>query len=205
MSEDVLAMQGLSADAAEWGQAAPLSAGAAAWAPSPPPAPARPRLANTEVQLYVRNLHHKVTSDDLRNLFAKYCDVEDVAIPLVHETQAPRGFAFVTIKPSGDKARDAESGEAARLALHGTVLRKRRLRVDSAQFGRHAPAPKKEGIAANVALNEELVAAHMTSDDVLELFVAKGTSFNQINLATALHRLGVLVTGPAVDAKGRRR
>jgi cold-inducible RNA-binding protein len=45
--------------------------------------------------IYVGNLAHTATEDDLRQAFAQYGDVATVSIITDRETGRPRGFAFV--------------------------------------------------------------------------------------------------------------
>ncbi|OQR87526.1 hypothetical protein ACHHYP_08559 [Achlya hypogyna] len=92
----------------------------------------RDSLKNVGNNLYVANLPHKLTHDELSALFGKYgriskCDlIED---PVTHES---RGFAFVTFE---DK-RDAEDAIAG---LNETDIMGRRVRVELAKRSRGHP------------------------------------------------------------------
>ena len=66
--------------------------------------------------LYVENLTHSVTSDELGELFADYGDVEKVAII------EGKGFGFVEMSIGSEADR-------ARQALNGSELQERTLRV----------------------------------------------------------------------------
>jgi RNA recognition motif-containing protein len=70
--------------------------------------------------LYVGNLSHSVTSDELKGLFANYGDVEKVNII------EGKGFGFV------EMSRRSEA-DRARQALNGSELQERTLRVDEAR------------------------------------------------------------------------
>ena len=70
--------------------------------------------------LYVGNLSHSVTSDELEQLFAEYGDVEKVNII------EGKGFGFVEMSSRSEADR-------ARQALNGSELQKRVLRVDEAR------------------------------------------------------------------------
>ena len=70
--------------------------------------------------LYVGNLSHSVTSDELEELFADYGDVEKVNII------EGKDFGFVEMSSRSEADR-------ARQALNGSELRERTLRVDEAR------------------------------------------------------------------------
>ncbi len=71
-------------------------------------------------KLYVGNLSHSVTSDELKELFANYGDVEKVNIV------EGKGFGFVEMSSRSEADR-------ARQALNGSELQKRPLRIDEAR------------------------------------------------------------------------
>jgi RNA recognition motif-containing protein len=52
--------------------------------------------------IYVGNLSHGATEDDLRNAFAAFGTVSNVTIIKDRETGRPRGFAFVEMSDSGE-------------------------------------------------------------------------------------------------------
>jgi len=81
--------------------------------------------------IYVGNLAHSATEDDLREAFTQHGEVSDVKIVTDRETGRPRGFAFVEM-PNGDEAANAIKG----LDLH--EIGGRSITVDQAR-------PKKSG------------------------------------------------------------
>lgn len=56
--------------------------------------------------IYVGNLAHAATEDDLRTAFSQHGEVSDVSIINDRETGRPRGFAFVEM-PNGAEAANA--------------------------------------------------------------------------------------------------
>ena len=70
--------------------------------------------------LYVGNLGHSVTSDELGKLFADYGDVEKVTII------EGKGFGFVEMSTRSEASR-------ARQALNGSEFQERTLKVDEAR------------------------------------------------------------------------
>ena len=54
--------------------------------------------------IYVGNLSHTATEDDLRNAFAAFGAVSNVTIIKDRETGRPRGFAFVEMSDNGEAA-----------------------------------------------------------------------------------------------------
>jgi RNA recognition motif-containing protein len=60
--------------------------------------------ANMSVKLYVGNIPWQTSVDQLRELFARYGNVEDCFIPQDRESGRPRGFAFVTMASGSDQA-----------------------------------------------------------------------------------------------------
>ena len=54
--------------------------------------------------IYVGNLSHTATEDDLRNAFGQYGTVSNVTIIKDRETGRPRGFAFVEMSDGGAAA-----------------------------------------------------------------------------------------------------
>jgi RNA recognition motif-containing protein len=59
--------------------------------------------------IYVGNLAHEATEDDLRQVFAGFGAVSSVSIIKDRETGRPRGFAFVEM-PDGNEATEAIRG-----------------------------------------------------------------------------------------------
>ena len=54
--------------------------------------------------IYVGNLSHSATEDDLRNAFAAFGTVSNVTIIKDRETGRPRGFAFVEMSDNAEAA-----------------------------------------------------------------------------------------------------
>jgi cold-inducible RNA-binding protein len=59
--------------------------------------------------IYVGNLAHEATEDDLRQVFGEFGAVSNVSIIMDRETGRPRGFAFVEM-PDGNQAAEAIQG-----------------------------------------------------------------------------------------------
>ena len=81
--------------------------------------------------IYVGNLAHSATEDDLREAFSQHGEVSSVTIVTDRETGRPRGFAFVEM-PNGGEAASA----IQHLNLH--QIGGRSITVDEAR-------PKKSG------------------------------------------------------------
>lgn len=62
-------------------------------------------------KLYVGNLSFRVTSDDLRELFAQYGSVTSASVISDRETGRSRGFGFVEMADGGDSAIEALNGQ----------------------------------------------------------------------------------------------
>jgi len=77
-------------------------------------------------KLYVGNLSYNITENELRDLFAEYGQVSEVALVMDRETNRPRGFAFITMV-------DAEGATAAIEALNGHDFLGRDLNVNEAR------------------------------------------------------------------------
>jgi cold-inducible RNA-binding protein len=78
------------------------------------------------MKLFVGNLSHSVTENDLQDLFAQHGPVVEVNLMLDRMTGKPRGFAFVTMETK-------EGAEAAMRALDGQDLQGRALKVNEAR------------------------------------------------------------------------
>ena len=76
--------------------------------------------------IYVGNLAHSATEDDLRQAFEQYGTVSSVNIIKDRETGRPRGFAFVEME-------DASTASDAIRALDGSDLGGRTIRVNEAK------------------------------------------------------------------------
>lgn len=81
-------------------------------------------MSNTK--MYVGNLSFDSTEQDLRDLFAEYGTVTDVAMPMDRVSGRPRGFAFVTMD-------SAEGMNAAIAALNGKSVQGRALTINEAR------------------------------------------------------------------------
>jgi RNA recognition motif-containing protein len=79
--------------------------------------------------LYVGNLPHSTTEPQLRTLFEAHGKVERINIVLDKETGRSKGFAFVEMK-------EASEADKACLALSGSELQGRALRVNEAKATR---------------------------------------------------------------------
>jgi len=84
------------------------------------------------MKLYVGNLSFETTENDLRDLFAEYGTVTDVAILNDRETGRSRGFGFVTLS-------DATEANAAIAALNGKEVSGRALTVNEARAREERP------------------------------------------------------------------
>jgi RNA recognition motif-containing protein len=78
------------------------------------------------MQVFVGNIPFSASEEDVRELFARYGQVQKVQIATDRETGRPRGFGFVEM-PSTAEA------EAAIAAVHGTSLDGRPLSVSAAR------------------------------------------------------------------------
>jgi cold-inducible RNA-binding protein len=84
------------------------------------------------MKLYIGNLSFETNENALRDLFAEYGTVTDVAIINDRETGRSRGFGFVTFA-------DANSGTAAISALNGKEVSGRALTVNEARAREDRP------------------------------------------------------------------
>lgn len=78
------------------------------------------------MNIYVGNLAHKATEDEVRELFSAFGDISSVKIILDRETRQPRGFAFVEME------NDTEGNQAID-ALNGTEFMGRPLKINEAR------------------------------------------------------------------------
>mmetsp|Transcript_975 Transcript_975/g.3609 ORF Transcript_975/g.3609 Transcript_975/m.3609 type:complete len:838 (-) Transcript_975:9-2522(-) len=149
---------------------------------------AMPRDASTESRLFVRNLPRGVTRGEVRKAFeAGGCAVRSVVLP--ENTQGaysgkPRGFAFVTVP-----AADAKS---AREKMHGSLVRMNEIVVELAEKN-SAPASTPRRYKENHIQMNKWIIECADGADVLNLFKAKGESFDAQNLATSFHRIGATI------------
>ncbi len=77
------------------------------------------------MKIYVGNMSFDTNEESLRNAFAEYGDVEEVAVITDRDTGQPRGFAFVTMPDN--------AARAAIDALNGKELDGRTLNVNEAR------------------------------------------------------------------------
>ncbi|HEY56020.1 MAG TPA: RNA-binding protein [Dehalococcoidia bacterium] len=85
------------------------------------------------MKIYVGNLAHEVTEDELEQEFAAFGEVVSVSVVTDRYTGRPRGFGFV------EMAKVAE-GQAAIAGLNGKMLKERTLNVSEAR-----PRPDSRG------------------------------------------------------------
>lgn len=93
------------------------------------------------MKIYVGNLSHDATEDDLRAAFEPFGPVDSVAVIIDKFTGQPRGFAFV-VMPGQTEAQAAIQG------LNGKDLRGRSLKVNEARPRSEGPsqgAPRRGG------------------------------------------------------------
>ena len=76
--------------------------------------------------IYIGNLDHSTTEDQLRTLFLAHGAVETVTIVKDRDTGQPRGFAFLEMTNDGE-------AEKAINALNGTLCGGRTLTVNEAR------------------------------------------------------------------------
>jgi cold-inducible RNA-binding protein len=89
------------------------------------------------MKIYVGNLPFQTTEDRLRQKFAAFGEVSEVAIPTDRETGRARGFGFVTMP-------NAEEAKAAMEALNGADLDGRPIKVNEAQPRRDEGGPRRQ-------------------------------------------------------------
>ena len=77
-------------------------------------------------KIYVGNLSYSLDESALRNSFAEFGEIKDVAFPKDRVTGRPRGFAFVTMG-------SPEEAQKAIAALNGANLDGRNLTVNEAR------------------------------------------------------------------------
>ncbi|MCC5829659.1 MAG: RNA-binding protein [Phycisphaeraceae bacterium] len=83
-------------------------------------------------KIFVGNLNRTTSAQTVRDLFARYGKVDDVALAMDKETGKPRGFAFVFMA-------DRDEGTLAITKLNRTRLDGRRLMIAA---GDQKPVPK---------------------------------------------------------------
>ena len=78
------------------------------------------------MNIYVGNLAHEVTEDELREAFEAFGEVTSAKVITDRISGESRGFGFVEM-PVDDKAKEAMSG------LNGTDLKGREIKVNEAR------------------------------------------------------------------------
>ena len=86
-------------------------------------------------KIFVGNLAQGVTDEDVRHLFERHAQIDDIALP-VDEKGRLRGFAIVMIK-------DPQQGRLALMAARGSRLQGRMLIINQAR--KKGKAPPKRG------------------------------------------------------------
>lgn len=76
--------------------------------------------------IYVGNLSHDATREDLTDVFKEYGMVKRVNLPTDRETGRPRGFAFIELETEAEE-------DKAISELNGAEWMGRELRVDRAK------------------------------------------------------------------------
>jgi RNA recognition motif-containing protein len=87
-------------------------------------------------KLYVGNLSYATTDSSIKALFGQYGEVVSVNLISDRDTGRPKGFGFVEMATP-------EDADAARLAVNGTELDGRTLKVDAAK--EMQPRPPRTG------------------------------------------------------------
>jgi nucleolin len=106
------------------------------------PGKAKDRVQETNnTKMYVGNISYETTKESLQTFFGEYGTVLDVYIPVDKATEAPRGFAFVTMEKEGaSKAIESASG----VELDGRVIEVK----ESLPRGQKAP-PRQNNRSSN--------------------------------------------------------
>lgn len=84
------------------------------------------------MNMYIGNLAHDVTEDDLRNAFSEFGEVASVKIIIDKFSGRSKGFGFVEM-PSNSEA------DQAIKALNGKALNGRSIKVNQAEAKRKRP------------------------------------------------------------------
>lgn len=77
-------------------------------------------------RLYIGNLSHDTTSDELRDLFSEAGTVDSCNLVIDRETERSKGFAFIEMSSK-------EAANAAKEKFNGQELHGRALKVDEAK------------------------------------------------------------------------
>lgn len=99
---------------------------------------------NQTMKLFIGNLSYDTTETELSELLSEIGTIIEFRRPQDFETGKPRGFAFITMDSQ-------EAGEKAILALDGTKLDGRELKVNEAEERRSGhPADRPKNVSMNV-------------------------------------------------------
>jgi RNA recognition motif-containing protein len=90
------------------------------------------------MSIYVGNLSHDATQEDITTVFTEYGTVKRVNLPTDRETGQPRGFGFVEMATEAEEA-------AAIEALDGAEWMGRDLKVNKAKPREDRPAGGRGG------------------------------------------------------------
>lgn len=89
-------------------------------------------------KLYVGNLEHTVTEEELRTLFSEHGEILSLNIVRDRYSGRSRGFGFVEFESN-------EDAQKAKQALNGQDLKGRTLKVDDAREERRGRGPRDRG------------------------------------------------------------
>jgi len=94
------------------------------------------------MSIYIGNLSHKVTEEDINRVFAEYGTVQRVKLPTDRETGRMRGFGFVEMETETEEAAAIEALNGAEwmdreLVVNKARPREQRNQGDSRRNNRH--------------------------------------------------------------------
>lgn len=103
------------------------------------------------IKLFIGNLSHDTSEEELKDILAPYEPILEITRPSDRETGRPRGFAFVSF---GTR----EAGEKAMEELDGTKLGGRELRINEAEDRRPGghPADRPRRVSLNVEIGKRV-------------------------------------------------
>ncbi|KAJ1450466.1 hypothetical protein M885DRAFT_469458, partial [Pelagophyceae sp. CCMP2097] len=163
-----------------------------------------------EKTFFVRNIPRDATVDDVRRAFSNSGFVVDCRVP-THDAGQARGYAFVTL---ATLEADAVISELDNTVIFGKDGSRERMRVQLADPLKNnndnaraaAPAAAEDNaVLVSLAINRQLLRCANASA-ALTLFRKRGSDFNEVNFATAMHQVGfhhktiTLDSKPLVDA-----
>jgi len=85
--------------------------------------------------IYVGNLAHSATEDDLRQAFAQYGEVAGVNIIKDRETGRPRGFAFVDMPNAAEAANAIKEMNLREISGRSVTVNEARPKTDRPRKG----------------------------------------------------------------------